>query len=291
MHMKHDYAIPLATGPVVVKYGGNAMPDPASVAADPTLCEIAALWRSGRPLVVVHGGGPEIDAALAERGVVTERIDGMRVTDASTLAITEAVLCATLNKRIVRALSALDVPAVGISGQDGGTLVARAMRSATGADLGFVGEIVESDPRLVQTLLNAGFLPVVAPIARSRDATTAFNVNADLAAAALSGALNAHAFVAITNVSRVLRDVDDPNSAIDSFTPGEARAFAQSDACRSGMKPKLLAAAHAVTAGAAASYICAAAPNAIKGALFAGEATIVQAGRIRPDTRNAIDDT
>ena len=95
MHMKHDYAIPLAIGPVVVKYGGNAMPDPTADCADPTLFEIAELWRSGWPIVLVHGGGPEIDAALAQRGIVTERIDGMRVTDAATLAITEAVLCAT----------------------------------------------------------------------------------------------------------------------------------------------------------------------------------------------------
>ena len=276
MHMQHHYAIPSAEGPLVIKYGGNAMPDPTADCADPTLFEVAEFWRSGWPIVLVHGGGPEIDTALAKRGLVTERIDGMRVTDAATLAITEAVLCATLNKRIVRALAALGLPAVGISGQDGGTLVARAMRSATGADLGYVGEIAECDSRLVRTLLGGGFFPVVAPIARSHDATTAFNVNADLAAAALGGALNAQAFVTITNVRRVLRDVDDPNSAIDTFTSSEARAFARTDACRSGMKPKLLAAAQAVTAGAAASYICAAAPGAIAAALFTADATVVR---------------
>jgi acetylglutamate kinase len=275
MHMQHDYAIPLAKGPVVIKYGGNAMPDPTAGSADPTLLEVAELWRSGWSIVLVHGGGPEIDAALAQREIATERIDGMRVTSAETLAVTEAVLCATLNKRIVRALSALGVAAVGTSGQDGGMLIARAMRTANGADLGYVGDIVKSDPRLIRTLLGAGFLPVVAPIARSSDATTAYNVNADLAAAALSGAMNAQAFVAITNVRRVLRHVGDPNSAIDTFTPSEARVFARSDACLSGMKPKLLAAARAVTAGAAASYICAAGPRAISSALLTDNATKV----------------
>lgn len=276
MHMQHDYAIPLASGPVVIKYGGNAMPDPTADCADPTLFEIAELWRSGWPIVLVHGGGPEIDAELAQRDIVTERIDGMRVTDEPTLAIAEAVLCATLNKRLVRALAALGLPAVGISGQDGGTLIARVMRSATGAELGHVGEIAECDPRLVQMLLGGGFLPVVAPIARSHNATTALNVNADLAAAALSGALNAQAFVTITNVRRVLGDIADPNSAIDTLTSSEARAFARTDACRSGMKPKLLAAAQAVSAGAEASYICAAAPGAIAAALFMADATVVR---------------
>jgi acetylglutamate kinase len=277
MHMQHDYAIPLASGPVVVKYGGNAMPDPKGDCADPTLVEIAELWRSGWPIVLVHGGGPEIDAALAQRGIATERIDGMRVTNIETLAVTEAVLCATVNKRIVRALTAVGLPAAGISGQDGATLVARTMRSAAGPDLGYVGDVVDCDPRLVRTLLGAGFLPVIAPIALSGDATTALNVNADFAAAALAGALHAQAFVAITNVPRVLRDVHDPNSAIETLTPSEARAFARTDACLSGMKPKLLAAARAATAGAAASYICAAGPSAIASALFTGDATVVRA--------------
>ena len=276
MHMQHDYAIPLASRPVVVKYGGNAMPDPTADRADATLIEIAELWDSGWPIVLVHGGGPEIDAALGQRGIVTERIDGMRVTDEATLAITEAVLCATLNKRIVRALAALGLPAVGISGQDGGTLVAQVMRSASGADLGYVGDIVKSDPRLVRALLGAGFLPVIAPIARSSDATTAYNVNADFAAAAIAGALKAVAFVALTNIHRVLRNVSDPSSAIDHFTPHQAREFAQTEACLSGMEPKILAAARAVTSGVEASYICAARPGAIGSALFAADATIVR---------------
>jgi acetylglutamate kinase len=276
MHMQHEYAIPLTAGPVVVKYGGNAMPDPSVDCADPTLFEIAELWCSGWPIVLVHGGGPEIDAALAQRGIVTERIDGMRVTDAETLAVTEAVLCATVNKRIVRALTALGVAAVGISGQDGGTLVAHPMRPIDGADLGHVGDIQDSDPRLIRALLSAGFLPVVAPIARSGDATSAFNVNADLAAAALAGALSAQAFVAITNVRRVFRDINDPGSAIDRLTPSEAGAFATSSACLCGMKPKLMAAALAVTSGAAASYIIGAKPGGVSAALFRGDATIVK---------------
>lgn len=258
-----------------MKYGGNAMGQ--SEAADPVLEEVAQLWQAGTPVIVVHGGGPEIDRALAERGVVTERIEGLRVTGPATLEVTEAVLCATVNKRIVRACAALGLPAVGISGQDGGMLVAERAASAGGGDLGFVGAIVETNPRLVQSLLDAGYLPVVAPLAISRDAGHAYNVNADLAAAALAAAVRARAFLAITNVPRVFRDPDDPASGIDRFSPAEARAFAASEACRSSMKPKLLAAIAAVEGGAAAAYICGAAPGAIRAAL-AGDATIVRLG-------------
>ena len=272
MHMQHHYAIPSIQGPIVVKYGGNAMPDPTAGDADPTLLEIAELWRNGWSVVVVHGGGPQIDAALAQRGIVTERIDGMRVTDAETLSITEAALCATVNKRIVRALTGLGVAVAGISGQDGGTLVARPLRN----DLGYVGEVTICDPTLIEVLLAAHFLPVISPLAISTCATTAMNLNADLAAGSIAGALRAAAFVAITNVRRVLRDIHDASSAIDQMTPLEARAFAADDACGNGMKPKLYAAALAVLNGAKASYICEARNDAITAALLAREATIVR---------------
>jgi acetylglutamate kinase len=272
--MTHDYAIGPAGGPIVVKYGGNAMT--GGDGPDAVLSEVATLVREGVPLVLVHGGGPEIDRALARQGIATERIDGLRVTGAATLETTEAVLCGTINKRIVRACAALGVAAAGVSGQDGGMLVAQRVASASGADLGFVGEIVATDPRLVLGLLAAGFLPVVAPLAIARDAAHAYNVNADLAAAALAAALCARAFVAVTNVPRVLRDPDDPSTRIDRFSLREAAAFASSDACRSSMKPKLLAAIAAVEGGASASYICGAAPGAIRGAL-GGDATVVAA--------------
>ena len=258
----------------MVKYGGNAMAGPAEGAADPLLTEVAMLWKAGEPVVLVHGGGPEIDAALAARGVTTTRVDGLRVTDAVTLEITEAVLCGTINKRIVRALLALGIPAGGISGTDGRTLIARRARSASGADLGYVGEVIAVEPQLILALLSAGFLPVVAPVAIAEDAGHAYNVNADLAAGAIASALRADAFVLVTNVARVLRDVGDPGSGIVRFTPEEALDFMTTDACRSNMKPKLAAAAIAVRDGVAAAYICAAGINAIARAR-AGDATSV----------------
>jgi len=269
--MTHRYARPL-----VVKYGGNAMTEQPAGEADQILSEISRLWRGGNPVVLVHGGGPEIDRALSARGVASERLDGMRVTDARALEITEAVLCGSVNKRIVRACLALGLPAVGISGQDAGMLVAARAVAVSGADLGYVGSIDAVEVRLIRTLLEARFLPVVAPLAVARDASHGYNVNADLAAGALAAALEASAFVVVTNVARVLRDYDDPTSGIERLKSEEALRFASSEACRSSMKPKLLAAGTAARDGAGAAYICAAKPNAIACAL-AGDATIVSA--------------
>ncbi len=271
--MQHNYATP-----IVVKYGGAALPE--RNADDPVLREIAALAAREEPVVLVHGGGPEIDGALAARGIVTQRVDGQRVTDAASLDVVEMVLCGTLNKRLVRALCALGAPAVGISGQDARMLVARRVLGAGEASLGYVGEIASCDATLLELLIRGRFVPVVAPLAVSRDGTQAYNVNADLAAAAIAAELRARAFVIITNVPRVLRDVDDPRSGIDRMAAAEARAFAASDACRDSMKPKLLGASLAVEGGAGASYMCVPRADAttIKAAM-AGGSTIVYSQR------------
>lgn len=266
--MLHDYA-----SPIVVKYGGNAMAT-SGEQADPLLAEVAALHRGGDTIVLLHGGGPEIDAALEERGITTERIEGQRVTDAATLAVTEAVLCGTINKRIVRALQALGVKAAGISGQDAATLVARRLRGSNGEDLGYVGEIADVNATLIEALLASRLLPVIAPLAIEATQTNALNVNADAAAGALAVALHARALILATNVPRVLRDPDDPSSGIDHLTPDEAASFARSDACRSSMKPKLMAAARSASAKVPA-YICATSGNTITRALQ-GDATVVE---------------
>jgi acetylglutamate kinase len=262
--MEHNYSSPL-----VVKYGGNAMGEGGGL-----LPELVQLHLDGTPVVLVHGGGPEIDRWLAQRNVPTRRVDGLRVTDEATLEVTEAVLCATINKRLVRACAALGAKAVGISGEDADTLVAQTAHGSHGEDLGFVGEVTACDPSLINLLLAANYLPVVAPLAVAPDDAHAYNVNADLAAAAIAGAVRARAFVMITNVERVRRDPKDPNSGIDRLTLEEARAFVNTPACEGGMRPKMLAAIAAVESGAAASYICS--PQSIAAAL-AGNATIVSA--------------
>jgi acetylglutamate kinase len=175
----------------------------------------------------------------------------------------------------VRNALALGMPAVGLCGQDGNMLIAERAIGSRGEDLGYVGRIVATDVRPLRALLDAGFLPVVAPLAIARSGDHAYNVNADLAAAAIAAALRADVFVAITNVPRVFADPGDPSSGIDAFTPEDALLFAAGEACRSSMKPKLQAAAAAAKGGAAA-YICGTKPDAIASA-FAGDATLILA--------------
>lgn len=268
MHMSHNYA---STGKLlVVKYGGHAM----TQGADPVLEEVAARWNRGEAIVLVHGGGPEIDAALARSGIATQRVDGLRVTDAATLQIAEAVLCGTINKRIVRAFHALGVPAIGLCGQDGAMLVAHRARAAGGQDLGFVGEVTGADVRALRALLDAGFLPVVAPVAVAAGGECALNVNADLSAGAIAAALGADAFVSITDVHRVYRDPDDAASGFEEISLEEARAFVATDACRSSMKPKLRSAIAAVEGGVTRAFICRSTVGPIAQA-FAGNATMI----------------
>lgn len=261
--------------PLTVKYGGNAM---SAQADTEILDDIAALRDAGHSIVLVHGGGPEIDEALHARGLSTRRVDGLRVTDAPALGVVEAVLCATANKRIVRACLQRGIPAVGLSGQDGGTIRVRRARSPRGADLGFVGEVVSVDTAAVVALLRAGFVPVVAPICIDERLEHAYNVNADTVAGALAAALQSSAYVSLTSVTRVLRNPQDTSSAIDRMTVNEALIFAQSAACTDGMKPKILAAAHAVRDGARRAYIRGAGRHPITGAM-AGDATVIARSR------------
>ena len=246
--------------------------DPGADAA--LLRELADLRAAGCAVILVHGGGPEIDRALSRSGIVTARIEGLRVTDEAALEVAEAVLCGSANKRLVRMCLQHGIPAVGISGQDGGLIRVRRALAPCGADLGYVGEVARVDPAPLYALLEGGFLPVVSPIAVDEGSLHAYNVNADTVAGAIAGAVKADAYVALTNVERVLRDPADPASAIDEITLTDARRFAASDACASGMKPKMLAAIEAVTGGARRAYICAAKPGAIASAL-AGNATVI----------------
>lgn len=266
MHMLHKFA-----SLVVVKYGGNAMGEGADGAL---LTELADLRAAGHAVILVHGGGPEIDEALSRRGLATRRVDGLRVTDESALEVAEAVLCATANKRLVRSCLQQGIPAIGISGQDGALIRVRPALSPSGYDLGFVGEIVAVDPAPLLALINAGYLPVVSPIAVDERARHAYNVNADTVAGAIAAAVKADAYIAVTNVDRVLRNRADPQSAIEALTVSDAIHFASSDACEAGMKPKMLAAIGAVTGGARRAYICGAKPGAIAQAL-AGNATVI----------------
>ncbi|MDE7391559.1 MAG: acetylglutamate kinase, partial [Treponemataceae bacterium] len=197
---------------VVVKYGGNAMLNEDLKAA--VMKDIVLLSTIGIKVVLVHGGGPEINHMLERVGKESKFINGLRHTDAETMEIVQMVLTGKLNKDIVGLLLQEGGRAVGLSGVDSGLLRAKKI-DRDGVDLGFVGEITAVHPEIVQSLLDEGFIPVVSTVAMGEQGDTArYNINADTAAAKIAIALRAEKFVQLTNVPGVLRDIDDPKSLI-----------------------------------------------------------------------------
>lgn len=252
---------------LVVKYGGNAM---TGLEADPVLADCASLVEEGHGVVLVHGGGPMIDAALKERGIVQKRVAGLRVTARESLDVVEAVLCASVNKALVRALSARGVAAVGISGEDGAMLVSRGAAPVNGESLGYVGEVERVNPTIVNTLLEHRFLPVVAPLGVAQDGSSAFNLNADTAAGALAGTLAADAFVAITDVPKIRRDLGDPSTALDRLSLGRAERGRAEGWLAGGMLPKIEAGFEALRRGAKRAIVAGAGSRAVRAALEGG---------------------
>ncbi len=257
---------------IVLKYGGNAM---TAGAADPVLDEIAELARSGTSVVLVHGGGPQIDAALKLHDVPEERIEGLRVTSAAALEVVEAVLCGTVNKDLVRGLLARGARAFGFAGQDAAILTARRM-TLPGGDLGYVGEPAGVDAALLRGILALGVLPVIAPLGLEPAANTALNLNADTAAGAIAAALQADAYVVLTNVAGVRRDRHDESTVIPRLTVAEAEVMLADGTFADGMRPKMRAAIAAVAGGARRAVIGAAVREGIVTALAGAGTELVR---------------
>jgi acetylglutamate kinase len=257
---------------IVLKYGGNAM---TAGTDDPVLDEIAALARAGTSVVVVHGGGPQIDAALALRGIPEERIDGLRVTSAAARDVVEAVLCGTVNKDLVRGLLARGARAFGFAGQDAALLTARRMH-VPGGDLGYVGEPLAVDAELLRGIVGLGVVPVIAPLGLDAVENVALNLNADTAAGAIAAALEADAYVVLTNVAGVRRDRHDPASVIPRLTVAEAAGFLADGTFTDGMRPKMRAAIAAVGGGARRAVIAEAVRDGIVTALRGGGTELVR---------------
>jgi acetylglutamate kinase len=218
--------------PALLKVGGNELDDPAFLSG-----LARAIASLGPPLVVVHGGGRAIGELQERLGIRPARVDGLRVTDAASLAVAEMVLSGQLNKRIVAALLAAGVDAVGLSGIDGGLLRCRPRQHPT-ADLGYVGEIVTVRVTLLTLLLNQGICPVVSPISLG-PAGQAYNVNADEAAGAIGLALGAPVVTFLSNVP----GVGDGNGAVLTRLDGAtAERLVAAGVIGGGMAPKVRAA-------------------------------------------------
>ncbi len=251
-----------APGAIVVKLGGSTLG-----AHDTSLADIAALARQDRQVVVVHGGGALTTEWLERLGVETEFSDGLRKTTPEALDITIAVLTGVVNKRLVEQFVSLGTQALGISGADAG--IVRSPLSQRG--LGFVGEEPVCDAAPLVALLDAGFLPIVAPIGLSTN-DQLININADAVAGAVSVALKAEALVMLTDTDGVLDSEQQPLVTIDAE---QAQALQSARVVVGGMLPKLAAGRTAAAAGAAARIVNGRAAGAVPAALRGETGTLV----------------
>jgi len=231
---------------VVIKIGGATLGS-----HDTTIADIVALQERGRSLVVVHGGGKMITSWLEKRGIKTEFINGERVTDETTLEVVVSVLVGVVNKEIVADINAGGGLAVGISGVDGGLIQGKFKNKK----LGYVGEVAKINPAPLEALLQAGYIPVVAPIAiddKAEKAPRVLNINADIVAGEIAAAIKAEKLVFLTDVAGVS---DHSGNLLSQLSPAEAEALVASGTASGGMIPKLKACLTALSGASAACVI------------------------------------
>ena len=235
---------------VVVKYGGNAMLNEELKAA--VMEDIILLSTIGIKVVLVHGGGPEINNMLSKIGKESKFVDGLRYTDSETMEVVQMVLTGKLNKYIVGLLLQKGGKAVGLSGVDSGLIRAR----KTEKDLGFVGEVTSVNPEIINSLLDKGFIPVVSTVALGEEGDSSrYNINADTAAAKIAVALNAEKFVQLTNVPGVLRNIDDSSTLIKRIERTALGSLKATGIIAGGMIPKIECCLTALEGGVPRTHI------------------------------------
>jgi len=237
---------------IVVKFGGHAMKDENGNFAN----AISAAQKAGEQVVVVHGGGPQIDSALKAKGIVSTWLGGFRVTTKEIFDVVEDVLVNQVGTEVAATLSKAGIKAQAISARTLPTVIANRrtqLIDGTAADLGFVGDVQRVNPTALLELLNQGIIPVVAPVSSDEDMTTGLNVNADFAAAAIAASLEASSLIVMTDVPGIYRNWPDKSSLIDSISALELESMKSGFA--EGMAPKVQAALDALSFGAKAVRI------------------------------------
>ena len=227
---------------VVVKYGGNAMID--ETLKQQVMEDVALLWLIGVKVVLVHGGGPEINDMMNKLGKKPEFVGGLRVTDKETVDIVQMVLAGKVNKNLVTLLQMKGGHAVGLSGMDGGIIEAKVKDER----LGFVGEITKIRTQPITDLLEKNYIPVISTVASDHQGNV-YNINGDTAAAFIAGALGAARLIMMTDVAGILRDKDDPDSLIPHLTVSEAHELYEQGVISGGMIPKVDCCIEAIRAG------------------------------------------
>ena len=234
---------------VVIKYGGNAMVSQNLRQA--VMSDIVLLRLVGINVVVVHGGGPEINEMLGKVGKQSRFVDGLRYTDPETMDIVQQVLCGRVNKNLVATLNRMGGKALGLCGLDGGLFQAVKKDSR----YGLVGQIQQVDIDPVLGAIERGYIPVVSTVAMGVDGETSYNINADTAAAKLAVALGAEKLILLTDVRGILRDPQDEGSLIQMVRMSEVPSLIQAGIIQGGMIPKLECCAEAVQKGVNRAHI------------------------------------
>jgi len=227
----------------VIKLGGSLLDDPVRRAE--ALNAIAAQWKSGEEIVLIHGGGKHVDANLKRLGIPKRTYAGLRITDDETLDVVVATLAGSVNKMLVAELAAIGVRSAGISGCDASTLSAEPHPPIDGVDFGNVGSVIGGDPTLIRAMVSYGIMPVISSVAEGPNGTL-LNVNADSAAAAIAVAIGAEELIFITDVAGLL---DAGGNVVAELHANEAEALLGSEVVTGGMRPKLQAALHALGSG------------------------------------------
>ena len=233
---------------VVAKYGGNAMTDPALKKS--VMQDILLLSLVGVKVILVHGGGPEISAMLKRLSIESHFKNGLRVTDDATMEVVQMVLAGKVNKSLAADLTALGGKAVGLCGIDGGLIKVHKKDEK----LGQVGEIDSINKKILDDLLDGGFIPVISSIGID-DAGNPYNINADTAAAKIAAAIHAESMVVMSNINGVLKDKDDPDSLIKKITLTDAEALKKDGTIAGGMIPKVDCCTNAVKEGVKKVFI------------------------------------
>ena len=233
---------------LVIKYGGNAMTDPAlqkAFAEDVVLLKLVGI----KP-VVVHGGGPQINEMLARLNIESSFSNGLRVTDASTMQVVQMVLNGHVNPQIVSAINTHGNVAVGLSGEDGRTLQVTPRDPA----LGFVGDIEKVRPQVIEGLLADGFVPVLSTVGVDANGQP-YNINADTAAGAIAEALGAEKIIYLTDIAGLRAEIDNPDSLIKRITVNELSGLIADGTVSGGMIPKVESCMQAVRGGVKSAHI------------------------------------
>ena len=217
---------------IVVKYGGNAMVN--EQLKQQVMEDIVLLWLIGVKVVLIHGGGPEINETMEKLGKKAVFVDGLRVTDKETVDIVQMVLAGKVNKTLVNLLQSKGGHAVGVSGIDGGILEATAKNEI----LGYVGKITKVRTQPITDLLEKNYIPVSSTVASDRQGNV-YNINGDTAAAYIAGALGAERLIMMTDIAGILKDKDDPTTLIPQITVSEAKKLYDDGVISGGMIPKV----------------------------------------------------